>query len=407
MKYLMLLVPIFSHSVSVAVTPHAYVTDPPAGTVRVIDVLDNEVQTISGFNGPRVIKVTPDGTLAFVGSNDNTIRVIDTISHVVLPPVIHVFQPTALAVSPDGQLIYVLSSNDTVSVIRTTDYSTIAVVAGFHNAQDLKLTPDGAFAYVTNAGNGSVSVIRTSDNTIVNTITGFRVPLGLTFSVDGDYAYVTDSKNNSVYVIRISDNTISDVIFGLNVPSYAAVSPNKSYLYVSNFGNNTVSIIRTHDHLIVGTIHIPNPKSIAVTQDGGYLYVGSIGTVFKVRLLDDNIVIAVPGFINPSNITLTTNNAPANTVNACQNRVSSTEFHNEIFWQAPLGISPVNYRIYRDVANNDLVGIFSPGSIGYVDNGIELGQTYTYYVVAVYENGFSSSLGSVEVTPNRTCLLFQ
>lgn len=404
-KYLALFALLSSTHTTFAVTPHAYVTDQQAGTVGIINVFDDGVQTIFGFNAPRVVKVTPDGTVAFVGSDDNTVRVIDTNSHMVLPVVVDVISPTALSLSPDGQSLYVLSSNDTVTVVRTSDYSIDTVITGFNKAQDIKVSADGAFAYVTNAGNGTVSVIRTLDNTVTGTITGLNAPIGITFSVDGDFAYVTDSKDNAVYIIRTSTHTIEHVTLGLNIPGYIAVSPNKSYFYVSNLGNSTISTIRTRDYLIVATFQIPSPISLAVTQDADYLYVGIIGTVLKIRLLDDAIVAAFPGFMNPTNINLTTTNAPADTIDACQRVLNPLDVRNEISWHAPESTIPLSYNIYRDIGNKILVGTFPAGTLNHIDPNQENGQVSTYYGVAVYENGFSSSLGSVEVGPTRKCLI--
>lgn len=212
------------------------------------------------------------------------------------------------------------------------------------------MTPDGAYIYATNAGNGTVSVIQASNNTLVGTITGFQKPIGLTLTVDGAYAYVTETSSNSVYVVDTSSNTIVDTILGFDLPAYSAVSPNKSYVFVSNTGNNTISIIRTSDNFIVSTLAIPSPKSIAITQDGNYLYIGSdLETVYKVSLISYGILTVIPGFQNPSNIALTSNNVPGNTVNGCKVVVTPTDIYNIVSWTTGPGI-PVSYSLYRDTA---------------------------------------------------------
>jgi YVTN family beta-propeller protein len=402
MRYLLLFFLFFSTQSVFGILPHAYVTDQQGGSVRIIDITNDTVQTIFGFNGPRVIKVTEDGTLAYVGSDDNTIRIIDTITHTVLPTAINIDHPVALALTPGDKFMYITSANNTVSIVQTSDYTIRNVITGFDNPQDIKITPDGLYAYVSNSGNGTVSVIRTADNTIVDTITGFQTPIGLTFTKDGVHAYITDTSHNAIYVLDTSDNTIDDVILGFNLPSYIVVTPDKTTAYVSNVGDNTIAIVRTSDNAIIGSIPIPVPKSLAVTQDGLYLYVGSdFGTVFKVRILNNTILIAIPGFQNPSNITLTTNNAPCNSVNGCQ-VVTPTDIYNQVTWHMSAG-SPIAYKIYRDVNLTHLIGTFSAEIRMYTDKGRQQGQSYVYYVVAVYENGFSSTIGSVEVGPIRVC----
>jgi YVTN family beta-propeller protein len=277
------------------------------------------------------------------------------------------------------------------------------VITGFDNPRDIKVRPDGLFVYVTNSGNGTVSVIDPSTNTIVETITGFRTPVGLTFTTDSAYAYITDTKHNAVYMLRTSDNTIQDIVLGFNDPSYIAVTPDRTYAFVSNTTNNTISVMRTSDNFIVYTIPIPVPQSLAVTQDGLYLYVGSdYGTVFKVQIVDYAILIAIPNFQNPSNITLTTNNAPADTVNGCQVTLSPTEVFNRVTWHAAPG-DPISYTIYQDVDLTQLLATLSPTTYSYNHMNLQIGQTYNYYMIAEYANGFSSTIGSVEIAPVRAC----
>jgi YVTN family beta-propeller protein len=404
MKYLTLFSLLFYANTVFAVTQHAYVTDQLGNAVNVIDVSADTVQSISGFDGPRVVQVSADGTLAYIGSDDNTIRVIDTLTHTVLPVIVNVNHPVAIALTPASDFIYVTSANDTISVVRTSDYTTPAVITGFNNLQDCKVTPDGTRVYATNAGNGTVSVIDTSTNTIVDTITGMIAPIGLTFTVDGTYAYVAETSTNTVYVISTASNTVVDAILGFNLPTYIAAAPDKSTIYISNSGNNTVSIVRTSDNFIIGTIAIPVPKTIGVTEDGLYLYVGSdYETVFKVDTLSNTILAALPGFKNPANIALTTNNEPFISVNACQVRSNPANIYNEISWEAGPG-TPTAYSIYRDVNLVHRVVDLPAATLQYQDQHLELGQSYSYYVVAYYANGYVCTIGAVEVSPVRQCL---
>jgi YVTN family beta-propeller protein len=409
MKFLSLFVLSTVSTVSTVfgVIPHVYVTDELGSSITVIDVSNDTVQQIFGFDQPHVVKVTPDGTTAYVGDSSNTVYAVDTITNTVSPMTVSLVGGHALsmAITPDSNFLYTANSNDTVTVIQTSDNTIVTTLTGFDGIQDIKISPDGTFAYVTNSASGTVSIISISANTVVGTITGFGKPIGLTFTIDGTFAYVTDNSHNSVYVIEVATNAISDVVLGLNLPSYAAVSPDKSTLYVSNSGNNTVSVIRLSDNLIVSTIPIPQPKSLGVTQDGQFLYVGSdFGDVFKVTTLEETIVVAIPGFQNPSNMTFTTNNVPANTVNGWQVPTDPTNIYNQVSWLAAPG-SPISYKVYRDVEQTLLIDTVLTGApLLFNDMNRLMGQSYTYYVVAEYANGFSSTIGSVEVNPVRVGL---
>ncbi len=403
MKYLTCLLA-FALAVSpgFATVDHAYVCNQLSNSVTIIDVVVGTTQAIFGFNHPRTVHLNPEGTLAFIGCDDNTLRVVDTSSELVLPIIVNVSHPVATAVSPNAHFIYVASNDDTVSVVDTSTYTVVAAITGFDILQDIKVTPDGKFAYVTNAGNNTVSVIDTSNNTIVETITGFHKPVGITMSIDGTFAYITETSHNTVSVIDLATNTISKIIYGFNFPSYAAASPNKNFVYVANTGSDTVSVIRTDDNFSVYEIPIPTPKSMAVSADGFFLYVGSTTTVYKVDLITYTIVAAIPGFSNPSNIELSHNNAPAFTVNACLDDTDPMNLKSITTWGGVNG-TPTQYRIFRDAGLGHLVATVPSGTLHYTESNLLAEQTYSYYVIADYPSGFSSTIGSVRVTPQRLC----
>jgi hypothetical protein len=106
--------------------------------------------------------------------------------------------------------------------------------------------------------------------------------------------------------------------------------------------------------------------------------------------------------LNPSNISIANNNGPADTVNAWQVVTDPSDPYNQISWEKPAG-NPYQYRIFKDSKYEDLLATI-PGngsSLLYNDEHLEIGQTYSYYVIADYENGFSSTIGGLIVTPDR------
>jgi YVTN family beta-propeller protein len=385
-----------------ATTQHAYVTNHGGSTVQIIDVNQDLFQTISGFDHPRVVKVTSDGTRAYIGEDSGKLWAIDTITHTVSSDFLAVDAPVALAITPNSRFLYVVSKNDTVSVVRLEDFTIQATLTGFNDPRDIKIAPNGNVAYISNLGNGTVSVLRTSDNTVVDTITGMQAPMGVAVTNNGSHVYVTDPEHNVLYKIRTLDNTLIQTIFGFNLPRYIAMTPDDTYAYVSNYGTHSVMLLRLSDNQVLRTIQIPSPGSVAVTPDGLFLYVGSgYGAVFKIRTLDQAILSALPGYENPSNIALTNNNAPALSVNGCHALLPTP--HNHITWVAAPG-NPVQYKIYSDASLQHLIGSVSGGVHQFHHMDVIPQQTYWYYVIAVYSNGFSSSIGSVEVPPTRTCL---
>jgi len=407
MKSLFICVFLFAVSAVFGTIPHAYVTDLGGTSISVINSGNNTVQKIFGFTKPHVIQVTADGTAAYVGDETAQILKINCLDHTVTSIGTISGHAVAMAILPDASFLYTANHNNTVSIIDLSNDTIVGELTGFGSPQDIAVTPDNAFLYVTNKAVGTITIISTATNEVVHTITGLVNPVGITFNIDGSYAYVTDKAHNSVYVIRISDNTIFDIIYGFNKPGFVAVSPDKAYAYVTNAGNDSVSIVRLSDNFIAQTLLVPLPNSIAVSSDGLFLFVGSdFGDVFKLATLDGSIQTAIPGFQCPSNIAFSTNNAPADTVNGWQVKSKSNplQLYNQISWLEPAGF-PIGYRIYRDSLYSELVASIAGGGVLlYNDMQRQIGQTYSYYVIADYPNSYSSSIGSVEVTPARVGL---
>lgn len=405
MKSLFICVFLFAVSTVFGTIPHAYVTDREGTTITIIDSDSNTVQKIFGFTKPHVIQVTADGTAAYVGDETAQILKINCLNHTVTSIGNISGHAVSMAILQDGSFLYTANHDNTVSIIDLSNDTIVGELTGFGGPQDIAVTPDNAFVYVTNKAFGTISIISTATNAVVNTITGLVNPVGITFNIDGTYAYVTDKVHNSIYVIRTSDNTIFDIIYGFNKPSFVAVSPDKTYAYVTNAGNDSVSIIRLSDNFIVQTILVPLPNSIAVSSDGLFLFVGSdFGDVFKLATLDGSIQVVIPGFQCPSNISFSTNNAPADTVNGWRVKSNPLQPYNQISWLEPAGF-PSGYRIYRDSLYTELLAsIVGGGVLLYNDMQLQIGQTYSYYVIADYPNSYSSTIGSVQVTPARVGL---
>ncbi len=407
MKSLGIFLFLFSAKVIFGFSPHAYVTDQHGSSVQVLDLNAFTVQKIFGFENPRVVKVSYDGREAYVGEAVGRIRVIDTITHTILPVILNINNPLAIAISPDNDFFAVVSNDETVSVVRISDFSVQTVLTGFTSPHDIKFSPNGMTAYVTNRGNGTVSVIRTSDWTITNTISGMKNPKGITLTNDGSFAYVTDTELGVLYQLKLSDNTLIATVQGFSGPEYLAMTPDDNFLYVSNIKNSTVSKMRLRDNQILTSFNLPFPKSIAISPDGSYLLVGStFGMIFQIRTLDHVISAAYPaglGDPDPSNIALTSNNPPQVSLNGCQDTDASGNIHNHITWLAAPG-DPVKYKLYRDVQLNHLAAELPSDALEFDDTDLKPGQTYWYYLIAVYDNGFSSEIGNIVVNPQRTCL---
>lgn len=407
MKTLSLFSLLFAANCLFGASPHVYVTDPDGSAVEIIDVATNTSQYIYGFDHPRVVVITSDGVEAYVGQDNGVIQVIDTSKHTVGTISAMVPQPIAMAITPDNQFLYVTSAENTVTVIRTSDRMIQTVITGFNDPEDIKIDSEATFAYVTNPPASTISVIETSSNTIVATIAiPGGSPTGLTLTNDGLFGYVTDPSNNCLYQIDLTTKTIVSTVYGFNAPKYMAMSANEPYAYITCTGDNTVIKMQISNNKIVSTFQVSNPRRIAVTPDGKFLYVGSPETIFKFRILSSTVFElsdALPGFANPSNLAVTVNNPPPSTLNGCRSTVSPGVFRNHVTWETADG-NPIGYTIYRDASRASQLVTLPGTALEFYETNVLAEQSYWYYLVANYANGFSSTQGYIIVQPYRQCL---
>ena len=80
---------LFSSVSSAATTPYAYITTQYLGNVYVINTATNTVATtLTGFNSPFGVAVTPDGTKVYVTNRGvSTVSVINTATNTITDPV--------------------------------------------------------------------------------------------------------------------------------------------------------------------------------------------------------------------------------------------------------------------------------------------------------------------------------
>jgi DNA-binding beta-propeller fold protein YncE len=385
-------------------TTQIYVADHGGSQVQIIDVNRDPwtaSSSIFGFDHPRVVKVTPDGTKAYVGDDGGKLWQINTSSHEVMAS-LDIPHPVALAITPDSQFLYVASSNDTVTKVKIADFTIQSILTGFASPQDIKITPNGTLAYITNGANGTMSVIRVLDDLFLSTIDGMHKPVGFAFTRDGNFIYVTDPQQNLLYIVSVRKNRVIQEVLGFNIPRYIAMAPQGDFAYISNGGNNSVSSLRLEDNQIIQSLPIPSPRSLIVSLDGKYLYVSSdAGAIYKISISNGNILSVIASFENPTNMAITQNHTSPPVINGCQTN-GPQEILNHLHW-IPAPGTPVSYKIYQDVTRTRLLATLDGYTTGFSHYDIKTGQTYWYYLEAVYPNGFTSTLGSIIVSPKQAC----
>jgi YVTN family beta-propeller protein len=185
------------------------------------------------------IALSADGTRAYVTEpSDDRLVVLDTHTGAVLATVAVGDTPSGLALSPNGTQVWVVD----------TDLSSAPTAAPAPiGSPSTTIGSPSTTGPPLNTGQPSVTVVSTATDSVVATITVPDLgPIDVAFSPDGHWAYVTDN---------------------------------------GTFADGFVNVIDTSSLAVVGAIaprdHPPdaqgwNPTSVAVSSDGGQLWVSAV-----------------------------------------------------------------------------------------------------------------------------------
>ena len=283
---------------------------PTSNTYYCMFVTDNSVNSYaivnsitSGFNTPKSIDISPDGTYAYATNyNSNNVVIINTATNTVVNSITSGFNnPFGVTFSHSGTYAYVTNhgANNVMIINTATNTVSAAIAIGFNTPQGVAISPDNTYAYVTNGGSNNVVIINTATNAVLNSITsGFNDPADVAFSPSGTYAYVTNFNSNNVVIINTATNTVVKAITsGFSGPARVAISPSGTYAYVTNNGASNVVIINTATNTIIGSIifGFTNPFGVAISPSGTYAYVMNGGS--------NNVIVINTGVPTTNSIT--------------------------------------------------------------------------------------------------------
>lgn len=186
--------------------------------------------------------------------------------------------PFGLVLSPDGKLAYVANqdSND-ISVIDLASRKEKARIPTGKKPYDLALSPDGSRLWVTLHEDGQVAAIDTAAGKEVK-----RVPVGISLyrlcaDSEGVNLYVAAFDNDEVVVLSGADlSTVAHV--KTDEGPYAVACGKDGRIFATNIEGGTVSVFHRDDWTKVQSFEVgPRPYGIALSPDGGQLYVALEG----------------------------------------------------------------------------------------------------------------------------------
>ena len=276
----------------VLAAPYAYVTQVLTGQVTVIDTEKNKkVTTINVGGAPFSVAFSPDGTKAYVASEQydlvrlDHVSVIDTLTHTVTATVPVGSYPIGIAALPDGSKVYVAGNNNLSPGLTVIDTATLTVTATIpFGSTPFAVTtlPDSSKVYVTDLDDHTVTAVDTSSNITETIATGVPNAYGIAAHPDGTRLYVTSylptnplPTTGSIFVIDTSTNTITGTITLPGLPGFVAFNPSGTRAYVSgDYEQASVWVIDTASEAVISTINVgKSPVSVDVTPDGKRVYV--------------------------------------------------------------------------------------------------------------------------------------
>jgi len=135
-------------------------------------------------------------------------------------------------------------------------------------------------AYVAFSETGEVGIYNADTGAYVDTVDVGGTPMRIFVSPDESVAYLVNYQSPpKVTVLRLSDNTVLENIefTGTSVQE-GVFSPDGSTFYLANMNQRQIERIRTSDHTALSPLPIPvdqlYPRSLGITPDGTYLFVG-------------------------------------------------------------------------------------------------------------------------------------
>jgi YVTN family beta-propeller protein len=265
--------------------------------------------------------------LAYVGSANNTVSVIDTGANRVIGTVPVSFQPQYIAVAPDAKHVYVTGYNTnkpaggSVAVIATASQKVTATITVPYSPVGIVVSPDGTKVYVASAftdiTDTIVSVIDTATNVVAASIDiPELMPQGIAISSDGKKLYVPIQEGHtvsgSVAVVDTTTYKVSDFFDPTSILDYywsAAISPDNSKLYANAYiyppgGTNVIAIFNPATGGLTKTI--PEVMTVAIfSPDSKHLYGVGLGGVAVIDNATDVATTAVANLPGATSLAIT------------------------------------------------------------------------------------------------------
>ena len=237
----------------------------------------------SGAGGATALPASPQGRIALVNQDSNTLSVIDVATDAVIATVPIGAQPHHVVVSPSGKELWItLYKENRLQILDAGTLREVGSVALESPSDDLVFSNDGVRLYVSLGTANTVLVVDPAARTILSKLEVGRVPHGVKVRPDGKELYVTNTAENTVAVLSLEGTpaVAAKIKAGAN-PFEVTFSADGKLAYVSNFLGNSISMINTETRALAGTIRAgrqPAMLSFVPGPAGELLWVANTGS---------------------------------------------------------------------------------------------------------------------------------
>lgn len=292
---------------------------------------NRSAEHVDGLNGAIGVAVSPDGKHIYVAGNDDDAVVaferfgcswLDLVATYTDDwPINGLDGARALAVSPDSSQLYIASDVDNAVAIfdrnastgeltfKVTAFDGIDGVDGLDGAYAVAVSPDSVNFYVTGYNDDAVASFRWTGGMLtylgvmqdgVDGVAGLNGPNSVAVSPDGSHVYVASRHDDAITIFgrNPSNGMLTyrgmmqdgvDGVDGLNGARALAISPDGSQVYVASQHDDALAIfdrdessgeltfVAAHKDGVGGVVGMDTANGIAVSPDGGNIYVGSYG----------------------------------------------------------------------------------------------------------------------------------
>jgi YVTN family beta-propeller protein len=250
------------------------VSNEKAGTISLVDVRSQIVETVSVGKRPRGIRASPDGRFLFVAVSGSPIK---------SPPKLDARGNPVFQDNDDDEKNSDHSA-DGIAVVDVAQRRFIRKIDVGSDPEQFAVGADGKHICVSNEDVGKASWISAETGKIEHVMDVKKEPEGVAFSPDGKTVWVTCETRGEVFVFDTTDfKQLAEIKVG-GRPRNVAFLPDGSRAFVPSESTGRITAVDVGTFAIQETIDLPKgsrPMDLAVSKDVQHLYVtcGRAGTV--------------------------------------------------------------------------------------------------------------------------------